>query len=154
MAALKRILPALLIFLFAQEPSSAYAAPILLCNPERMWRCNGLGECVVEERPETLAGWKIDTNASTYQLCSRSGSDCGDPKAVSIGSRSFSDDFYVIHDPASHPETIKYDPETGKFASVRISGGFQIASGNLKFTTDISAIEIVSRVGSCVEVGQ
>jgi len=122
----------------------------LLCIPERLWTCNGIGECYQDDRPETLAAWKFDVVGSRWTMCKRDGSECGDWMPLSSVNDSA---FLVIHDSGWHPETFKIDRDTGKFAAVRISGGFQNPSTSPP-TTDVREIVIRQRTGTCLVLGK
>lgn len=120
-------------------------APEMLCVPERMWTCNGIGECYGDDRPETLAAWKFDVVGRRWALCKRDGSDCSDwVQLASVNDSAF----LIIHDSGWHPEMFKIDRDTGKFASVRISGGFQDLSERPP-RTDIKAVTLIQRTGTC-----
>lgn len=96
-------------------------AKLFLCLPERFWTCDGIGRCDSDDRPETLAAWKIDVATPRYSMCRRDGSECGDwqplIQGVDIGF------LVVLHENSWNPETFKIERLSGKFAAVRISGG-------------------------------
>lgn len=130
-------------------------ADSLLCIPERFWTCNGIGECEVDPRPETLAAWKIDLGTARYTLCNRNGSECGEWRKISV-VKDAPKLFYVLHDPGNwQPETFKIDRPGGKFVAVRLSGGFiDFDVKPLGGRRDLAQILIQQRSGSCVELNR
>lgn len=107
----------------------------LLCVPERLSICNGMGECYADDRPETLASWKFDVPGKRLAMCKRDGRECTDWIPLASVDDSL---FLVIHDSGPHPETFKIDRDTGKFAAVRISGD-----------VDVREVRIIQRTGTC-----
>lgn len=147
----------LLIVLTADAESTKVTERIqYLCLPERFWTCNGVGECQSDSRPETLAAWKIDISASRYAHCSRDGKNCTMWLPAHVdGKSSF---MFTVYDAdnGNNPESFKIDPISGKFAAVRLSGGFMDPSEYLKKPSerqpgDLSKILVRQRTGSCIE---
>lgn len=137
----------LAVFSGAAEPATE-----LLCTPEKSWSCNGVGECHIHPRPETLNVWRIDIPRSRYAICRRDGRECTD--WVSFASKNDSA-FLVLHDSSWHPETFKIDRQSGKFAAVRLSGGFEEFDFSTKPATkrpDVKELSIEQRTGTCVQV--
>jgi hypothetical protein len=107
-----------------------------------------------DDRPETLAAWKIDVTTPRYALCRRDGRECGDwqPLGAKLDTA-----YLVFHESGWHPETFKVDRDTGKFVAVRLSGGFQeIDTTTEPMTTrvDVTKLLIRQRVGTCVELNR
>lgn len=126
---------------------------LLLCLPERFWTCNGIGECQVDPRSETLAAWKIDLTGGRYALCNRNGTECGEWRKISV-DKDAPEFFYVLHDPGNwQPETFKIDRPGGKFVAVRLSGGFIDTDAKpLGGRRDLARVLVRQRSGSCVEL--
>jgi hypothetical protein len=122
-----------------------------LCIPERFWTCDGVGRCETDDRPETLAAWKLDVTNSRYALCRRDGRECGTWIQLSAKKDTA---FLVLVDADWHPETFKIDRESGKFVAVRLSGGFveiDTSTNPATVTPDLAQLRIRQRTGTCIQ---
>lgn len=125
---------------------------MLLCLPEKLWTCTGVGECYADRSPETVAAWKIDVAGSRYTQCRRDGSDCGDWSAFSSAMDTA---FLVLHESAWHPETFKIDRDAGKFVAVRLSGAATDVDFDKKVVLpNLSNFRIIQRTGSCIPIAK
>lgn len=126
----------------------------LLCLPERAWVCNGLGECSIIERPDTLAAWKIDTVAKTYSLCKRNGMECALIGSLSAVDRNL-EWIAAFSGGLIKPKTFVIDHQTAKFVAISITqptGVINTTKGILERDPDLSAFSIDNTSGSCVAV--
>ena len=153
-AKFRKLLCSLPLWLMA--PISAFCADDvpkkkLLCIPEKMWSCNGVGNCQIDSRPETLASYRIDLKRKMYTRCRRDGSECGDSAPILI---NFSDGFaYVVFSSTElHSDTFRIELSLkgmpkNKFVVNRISGGMWDFD---RRRADAREISVISSSGSCV----
>lgn len=141
-----------LVWIFP-KPTVATAADSprkLLCVPEKMWTCDGAGDCRKDGRPETLAAYRVDLKKKIYSRCRRDGTECGDDESIMITHSSWG---YVVFSSLDlHVDTFRIDlslpsKPVNKFLVHRISGGFFDFPRN---RADLKTISQVSTSGSCV----